>query len=256
VAESMPTEQAVEFQQALRDQQTAVLESVQVSYTELMSASSRSERDRLLLYTLVGFGVGVGNSAAVSLVPTSVPYWILNLGFALTLLFFCTIYFISLRGDERRLVAARDLKTFYAGERFKEVMQIVTKGIDPKELEPNWLATQDTMAQSRTDDLFSLEENSSGMDAVTLRNAQVQIYERYEEKGFKDINNTQRALIIERVSQQKLAALADNYAEAVLIGPAAYLRVSRLIAYFPIVLALICVAFLITRLLARILQTS
>jgi hypothetical protein len=252
----MPTEQVVEFQKALREQQAAVLESIQVSYTELMSASSRGERDRLLLYTLVGFAIGVGNSAAVSLIPTSVPYWILNLGFSLALLFFCTTYFISLRADERRLIAARNLKVFYVKERFKEVMNVVAQGIDLKKLEFNWLTDQDTMAQSRTDELLNLEDNSYGMDAVRLHNAQAQIHAKYERMGLQDVSNEQRALLKERMSQKTLAALAEDYAEAVLIAPAAHLRVSRVIAYFPIVLALICVAFLASRLAARIVNAA
>jgi len=257
MTESVPTEQEAEFQRALRDQQAAVLESVQVSYTELMSASSRGERDRLLLYSLVGLAIGVGNSAAVSLIPQSVPYWVLSLGFALTLLFFCTTYFISLRADQRRLTTARDLKVFYVRERSKEVMQVIAQGIDdPKELEPGWLAAQDLMGQSRTNDLLTLQENSSDMDGYALKAVQDHIYFKYEQKGLKEISSEHRALIVGRASQKQLAALAENYADAVLISPTAHLRASRIISYFPILLALTCVVFLVGCLLMRVLQKS
>lgn len=199
----MPTEQGVQFQQALREQQAAVLESIQVSYTELMSASTRAERDRLLLYTLVGFAIGVGNFAAVSLIPTSIPYWVLNTGFSLTLLFFCTTYFISLRSDERRLTAARNLKMFYAKERFKDVMDVVGQGIELKQLEPNWLADQDAMAQRRTDELFNLQENF-GLDALTLHNAQNEVSDRYEKLRLKNISGTYRVLITEGCRREHL----------------------------------------------------
>jgi hypothetical protein len=107
------TEQEKEFQRALREQQAAVLESIQTFYAELMSASSRAERDKLLFYTLVGLAIGVGNTASIPLIPRDVPYWILSAGFALTLLFFCTTYFISLRAA--RLTLSPPL--FHKGKR-------------------------------------------------------------------------------------------------------------------------------------------